>query len=283
MSKSNELKDKLVKLFSKRQEVKEIMIFGKIAEGLSDKYSDIDIRIISADPYLTQQELDLYISRNISEIRSKFTLVSNENEFAEMIMLKDYSPYQKIDLGVCKEGYGLTFSGIKSVYVNSNPVGQEREMRVQGTSRDVSYDLDNHLFGIPRFTKCLYREDFDMYRRWKNMVDSLLVLIEESYFGYVEIQSKKSINAPDSKKLFTALSNEDTESLNQILPLSGEVDISRSFLKGSQLFVALSRKKATHMHVKLDEKFIQYMEEFASREISRFHQINSEQGGRENS
>ena len=56
-SKAQILCDKLVETFSKEPEVWKIETWGKIVEGISDSYSDVDIRIISKDPYLTQQKV----------------------------------------------------------------------------------------------------------------------------------------------------------------------------------------------------------------------------------
>ncbi len=258
-NKALELNDKLIALCKQMVEVEEILIFGRIAEGSSDEYSDVDIRLVSKDPYKTQHELRALISKEISPIIETFLLASNTNEFSEMWMLNDYAPYQKIDLGIIRRGYGLEFKNIKSVFMNKDATGEDRNFTLHPIENNVEYNLNNYLFGVPRFTKCLFRKDFDLYRRWKTMTDALLVLLEEKYFGFEKIQDKKVLNAPDSKRLLNIITYEDQKTLEKIMPLNGNLKISKSFLHNTKFFVELSKQKARKFRKELNSDFINHM------------------------
>lgn len=271
-SKAQLLCDKLVDVFSKEPEVWKIKVFGKLTEGTSDSFSDVDIRIISKNPYLTQQKLHDIIEKNISKIRKTFLLASDPNCFAEMIMLKNYSPYQKIDISIERDGFGVPFSPIATVYENDSAKGLNKDCKVYEIKETVEYEVVNFLFGIPRITKCFFRNNFDMYRRWKYLTDSLLVLLNEKYTGWQMTNESKKLRANESKLLYQNLTRSDMKKLEKIFPLNGVVDISKSFLSGLMLYIELSRDKAIAMNVSLDEEFIEYMVKFARKEVKRLKQ-----------
>lgn len=271
-SKAQELERKLIQVFSKEPEVWKIQVFGRLIEGADDEYSDVDIKIISKDPYLTQQNYHNVIEKNICKIRKTFILASNENCFAEMIMLEDYSPYQKIDISIERDGFGVHFSPISIAFQNDFAKGLNRDCEAYEIKRTVEYDLSNFLFGIPRITKCFFRKDFDMYRRWKNWTDVLLVMLEEKYIGWQQVNDKEKVKAHDSKLLFQKITKDDREKLEKVLPLDGKIDIPKSFLSGLMLYIELSKDKAKTINVALDEEFIKYMMEFAKDEVKRLKQ-----------
>jgi predicted nucleotidyltransferase len=268
MNKAIELKDKLVQLFSTRKEVSEILIFGKIAENKFDNYSDVDIKIISNDPYLTQATLHKTISR-ISPIRETFVLASDRNSFAEMIMLKRYMPYQKIDIGIERKGAGVDFKPITSVYKNNKALGDDRDCLIHSMHTTCDYNLNNFLFGVPRFIKCCYRKDFDLYRRWKGMTDRLLCLIYEKYFGWLKVTDIKKLDVPNSKKLYEALNNKDKSRLQNIYPLNGNVNLIKSFSSTLLWYIELSKEKAIAQKIKLNHNFIKYISYFARKELAK--------------
>lgn len=264
------LSDKLVDAFSRQKEVARIRIFGKLAEGTFDQYSDVDIRIVSKDPFLTQSYYRKLIEESVSSIiKSTFLLVSDVNVYAEMIMLKDYTPYQKIDFDIEREGYGIDFKPSKDIYIAQNAVGEDQNLKIYPIANSVGYSLQNILFSVPRMTKCFFRKDFDMYRRWKSMTDVLLVLLYEKYFGYSEITDKKELKANEAKNLFLKLTDEDRNYLNRILPTEGKLTIPTSYLDALRLFVQESQRKASSFSVQLDTNFINYMFNFAEEEIRR--------------
>lgn len=271
-SKAQLLCNKLIDVFSKEPEVWKIKVFGRLTEGVSDSYSDVDIRIISKDPYLTQRNFHSVIEKNISRIRKTFPLVSDRNSFAEMIMLEKYSPYQKIDISIEREGFGVPFNPISTVFQNDLSVGLDRDCEVHEIKKTVEYELLNVLFGVPRTTKCFFRRDFDIYRRWQSLTNSLLVILNEKYMGWQEINEQERIRAHDSKVLYKKMSKSDILKLKKVFPSDGMVDISKSFLSILDMYVEIADQKAKAQNVVLDEGFIKYIVNFAKKEVRRFKQ-----------
>jgi len=269
-SKAQILCDKLVEAFSKEPEIWKVQVFGRLVDGVSDEYSDVDIKIISKDPYATQQKLHNVIEQSISRVRKTFLLASDKNCFAEMIMLSDYSPYQKIDISVEREGFGVSFSPISTVFQNDNAEGLDRDCEVYAIKKNVEYDLFNVLFGIPRTTKCLFRGDFDIYRRWQSLTNSLLLILSEKYLGWQLINEQERIRAHDAKVLYKKMIKSDILKLKKVFPSDGVVDISKSYISGLNLYVETACQKAEMQSVILDEEFIKYIVNFAKKEVLRF-------------
>ena len=183
-----DLLSQVIKTFSAQPEVREITIFGRHAEGAADKYSDIDIRIHSNNTLRTQEKYLSLFSR-ISPIRETFLLVSDPDNLAQMIMLTEYSLYQKVDFGICSGNSPFTPS--VSVYKNEKAKENSSKMKVLKIHQDVKYNLTNYLFGVPRIIKCFFRNDFDMYRRWKDMTNPVLALLYQKYNGYQKDEQKR--------------------------------------------------------------------------------------------
>jgi hypothetical protein len=268
-TKAVELNEKLIKFFSKEGEVWKIKIFGKLAENCSDNFSDVDIRIISKDPLITQQNAHRLIETNISPIISTFTLASNRDCFAEMIMLKDYPPYQKVDISIERDGAGIPFEPMATLYENSKAVGSNQDCQIYACKKTVDYNLLNVLFGIPRITKCFFRQDFDMYRRWKDQTNALLVLLNEKYSDWQEINEKKELSAHEAKLLFQNLTPSDKKRLNEVFPLTGDLKIPASFLNSLKFYVDLSFLKANKQRVTINKGFVNYIMKFAKEETSK--------------
>ena len=266
---AKQLCDTLITLFSQQKEVSRISLFGRLVEETYDEYSDVDIRIISADPLLTQKNYLKLIEKKISPVRSSFFLTSDKNIFGGMLMLEAYPPYQKIDFDIEREGFGIDFKPCKNVFVNQKATGANKDLEIFEITKNVSYNLQNVLFGIPRMTKCFFRKDFDMYRRWKNLTNLLLVLLHEKYFGYQEICDKKELGANEAKNLFQKLTKNDQWNLNKIFPTNGHLKIAESYLRALQMFNNESRVKAAFFNLPINDDFVKYMVVFAESELRK--------------
>jgi hypothetical protein len=133
----------------------------------------------------------------------------------------------------------------------------------------VTYKLDEVLFSIARFTKCLFRNDMDMYRRWKSMTDITLVMLYEKYFGW-EKESRRGLRADEAKKLYEKVKGQERKALTKILPAWGQLDVASSYQASLNLFVELSKQKAKYFGKDLDSAFIGQMQSFLWAEIKRF-------------
>lgn len=262
------IKDQLIKIFSSRDEISEVQIFGKLAENKADKYSDVDIRVISQDPYATQKDLKELIS-TISPIRETYILASDENTYALMFMLKNYTPYQKIDIGIQRKGYGIQFSNITTVYSKESKVNKNRDFDIVSTEKTVDYNLKNFLFGIPRITKCFFRNDFDMYRRWISNINAFMSLLYEKYFGWQEISEMKAPNAPNSKLLLEQLTSKDRKRFESILPLDRRPNIEKGLLNMLIWFIELSYEKSENLNIPINQSFSEFIINWTTKEIRK--------------
>ncbi|MGF7059341.1 hypothetical protein [Brassicibacter mesophilus] len=268
----NELRNLVIKSFSKEVEINSIYFFGKEVNNKSDEYSDIDMIICSNDLAKTQSKY-LEILNDISPIIGLYLLNSTENDFSQMVMLKDFSPYQKIDFSVTDSIETKKLAGFGpfiSIYKDNSLTAKVNSKLDIIKQNNVKNQLDNFLFTVPRFTKCLFRKDYDMYRRWKHISDYTIVLMYEKYFGWEEKTSKKQVPVKELSKLNKVISNDEKEILNRIFPSSGIVNIAESYKLCIEYLITLCKQKADYFKVELNEDFILYIERFLHSEITRY-------------
>lgn len=265
----------LIESFSKEKEIYAIYLFGKVVTGEIDEYSDIDMVICSNDLATTQSNYQRILS-DISPIMGSFLLNSTETDLSQMVMLYDFSPYQKIDLSItdCIETkIQAGFGPFLDVYKDKSLTAKVNSELVIIEEEHVINQLKNYLFAVPRFTKCLFRKDTDMYRRWKNTSDQAMVMMHEKVFGWEENIARKQISAKEISRLNQTMSVGDVELLSGIFPASGVINIAESYRLCVELLLLLCRQKASFFAVELDEAIIQHIERFLDAEIRRYRKI----------
>ena len=268
----NELRNLVIKSFSKEVEINSIYFFGKEVSNKSDEYSDIDMIICSKDLAKTQSNY-LEILNDISPIIGSYLLNSTENDFSQMVMLKDFSPYQKIDFSITDSIETKKLAGFGpfiSIYKDNSLTTKVNSKLDIIKENNVKNQLDNFLFTVPRFTKCLFRKDYDMYRRWKHISDYTMVLLYEKYFGWEEKTLRDQVSVKELSKLNKVISNYEKEILNRIFPSSCIVNIAESYKLCIEFLITLCKQKADYFKVELNEDFILHIERFLHSEITRY-------------
>jgi predicted nucleotidyltransferase len=265
-----DLKTKIIQAFANEEEIYKIFFFGREVEKLADNYSDIDIVVCSKNLAQTGAKYKKLLG-SISPIISTWIIESTSTTLSEMLMLEGYSPYQKIDFSIVNRIEDKTgFGPFVSVYESAGKIEFcPSELQVHQIQKDVAYKLDEVLFSIARFTKCLFRNDMDMYRRWKSMTDITLVMLYEKYFGW-EKESRGGLRADEAKKLYEKVKGQERKALTKILPAWGQLDVASSYQASLNLFVELSKQKAKYFGKDLDSAFIGQMQSFLWAEIKRF-------------
>ncbi|HUT21536.1 MAG TPA: hypothetical protein VM366_20480 [Anaerolineae bacterium] len=135
---------------------------------------------------------------------------------------------------------------------------------------NVAYVLTDVLFSVDRFTKCLFRRDIDMYRRWESITDLTLVLLYEKRFGWERETLRKRLDGYQTKCLCEALAAEEAAHLHRIRPPHARLDLAASYQASVELLVELSRQKARHFGVALDDDLIAQIGGFMDDEIRRY-------------
>lgn len=268
----NELRNLVINSFSKEEEIISIFFFGKEVDDKSDEYSDIDMIVCSNDLAKTQSKY-LKIFNDISPIIGSYLLNSTENNFSQMVMLKDFSPYQKIDFSITdniETKISAGFGPFISIYRDDSLTTKVNSKLEIIEKNNVKNQLDDFLFSVPRFTKCLFRKDCDMYRRWKRISDITLVLLYEKYFDWEEKTSKEELSVKELSELNKTMSNGENELLHKIFPPSGIVNIAESYKMCIELLITLCKQKSAYFKVELSEDFILYIEGFLNSEIMRY-------------
>ena len=267
----HQLKTRLIASFAERPEVYQIHLFGREVEGKADRYSDIDIILCSSDLAPTQRAYRQALER-VSPIRAVWLIVSTPDQLSEMIMLAGYSPYQKIDLTIVERiEQQAAFGPFALAYHRQvESLASPSRLAVRSIANPTAHRLDEMLFSVPRFTKCLFRGDPDMYRRWKGITDATLALLYEKKSGWRTDLERVRLGAGDAKKLYAQLDASEEAHLARIYPPNARLDLALSYRASTELFIALSQQKASALGVDLDLAFARYVTAFMDAEIARF-------------
>lgn len=273
----NDLHQRFLDAFTSQPEIFQIFFFGKELEGKEDEYSDLDVVVCSANLATTQANYRS-LFHTISPIIGTFLLDSSADNLSEMIMLQDYSPYQKIDFSIVNQisykqqvGFGPFCQAYeKKLESSASPT----KLDVQ-TINDIQNQLNDFLFSVPRFTKCLFRRDMDMFRRWKSISEMTLVLLHEKYTGWRKQGTKDKLLAKEASLVYSAIDDREKEILERIFPLDAELNLARSYQRSIELLIELMRQKARYFGAPLDDSFIEYISHFLNAEVNRFWELRT--------
>lgn len=264
-----ELHDRVIEAFAARPEVYEIHAFGREVDGDTDEYSDLDLIVCSADLAATQREYRQLLN-TISPIVGIYHIVCQEREHAQMIMLRDYRPYQKIDLSLTDTiETKRAFAPFKCLLRRRSPAATGSRLSFNGERDSLANQLNDLLFSIPRFTKCLFRRDRDMYRRWTGAVEQLAVLLYESCFGWTR-QQRYRLQPQEYKAMHKRLDPADEARLDAIQPLDRSPDLAEGFRLAVAWVIELYQSKAAALNDQIDLALAERLREFLDGEVARF-------------
>lgn len=202
------LYSRVVEVFSKQPEVHEVYTFGSIINGKFDKFSDIDIDVVSSNYNETINKLDELL-KQINDPISKLCLYYEKDKSAFSILWKDYSLYQKLDLGITNSNKKILFSPKKLVYKNKNSfIAKQKKIDHLNIYDTSDREIVDFLHGIIRFLKYNHRKMyFASFKFYRSALDELIrstylskynkkieILTLEHYMHYDEITSSKNIS-----------------------------------------------------------------------------------------
>lgn len=265
------LRETLIRVFAQQEDVYAIYLFGREVDAMADEYSDIDIIICSVDLERTWRDYPSLL-QTISPIVGRLLLESSETSFAEMILFEGYCPYQKVDLSLVNEITAKDAFGPFLKIYEKDVLQPEKPtvLPVFPRTRDIHLDLADTLFSVPRFTKCLFRRDYDMYRRWKGTTNSLMLLLYEKYLGWHVESIRRDLKPHEAKHLYNILGQNDIERLETVLPLTGELNLAVSYRNGIDFYIDLISQKSQALDRPLNTAFMHTIRNFLHEEVRRY-------------
>jgi hypothetical protein len=275
-----ELLTRCIDAFAFRAEVRSVHEFGRAVDGKIDEYSDLDLVVCSDDLARTQRDCLPLLGR-IAPVLGVCYIRCEPTDLALMVMLEGFSPYQKIDLGVVADlETKREFGPFRCLHDSGRAdTGRATTMAFEGEQESLANRLNDLLFSIPRFTKCLFRNDWDMYRRWVGMTESLAVLLHDSYFGWRR-KPHFRLTPPEYKALYAALSSAHRQALNEIQPLDGQPNLAEGFVRAVDWVIELFAAMANALAEPLDLEFARYLQAFLAAEAERAIAMPGVPGGR---
>ena len=240
-----------IEAFAKRQEVQEIFAFGSYPQGCHDRYSDIDLQVMTDHYALSLRDLVATV-QDIGEPLVIFPLFSQAEQAAFTILFRTYPLYQKLDLGVQQATIPMPFAGATSVYrrelsadriaMAQKPCSEMDGMTTFSPRVRLFYD---RFLGATRYTKYRKRhQPLTAYKFYRSLLSSFLIdaysqltekAISESELGLLEYQAlDRAADAAVVKYLYPGddrhmnvlvvemLSQMLTQARSQIEPLHAE-------------------------------------------------------------
>ncbi|NKB66394.1 MAG: hypothetical protein GKR89_04995 [Candidatus Latescibacteria bacterium] len=246
-----------------------LYVYGSQVRNQADEYSDIDLVLCANDLAGAETAVGQALT-SVAEIVGTIHLLRRQDRFVQSVLLQGYSPYNKLDLAVTHSlDSEREFGPFSTVYKGNSPVSAKTSPAPAGDWDDFLNDIYGILFSVPRFTKCLFRRDRALYKRWVGLLERIWALLFERHFGWRQTYLAK-ISPPQHNRLQAALTDAEQRRLDSIIPPHGRLDLVASFRAGLSLLLQLAREKAAALDLFLDIKFAAFIEEFLRGEISRF-------------
>jgi hypothetical protein len=264
------LHERVVAAFASQLEVNSIYAFGREVDGQVDEYSDIDLIVYSDDLALSQRKSPTVL-QSIAPVLGTYCIVLEPRTLAQMAMFRDYSPYQKLDFSFTDDPDApQAFAPLACLY-QREPLHRPSHTRIElNDQRDtLSNWLNDVLFSIPRWTKCLFRRDGDLYRRWTGAIEHLAVMLYEDCFGWDRGHHHR-LGPHEYKALHKNLSPEHRTLLERIQPPDGRPDLVLGYELAVGAIVDLYQAKAKALGETIDTSFASYMQRFLREEIKRY-------------
>ena len=249
------LQDRLIAQLAARPEIRSVYTFGRAVSGQPDAYSDLDLVIASSDRPQTQRVLpELFAA--ISPVRSQLILASSPD-----LSIIDHIESQ------------ARFGPFLALYENSAPTPtNDAPLPIIDLDADLQNQLNDILFSIPRFAKCLFRHDPYLYQRFYATVENTLPLLYESHHDW-QMPKRAKLNSREYQQLYAGLKDAERSQVEKILPFDARPDIPQSFLACIDLLLDLYQTKAQALNLSLDDAFNTYIRNFLSTEIRRFRTL----------
>jgi hypothetical protein len=266
----SELHERVVAAFASQPEVNAIYAFGREVDGQVDEYSDIDLIVYSDDLAMSQRKTPTVL-QSIAPVLGTYCIVLEPRTLAQMVIFRDYSPYQKLDFSFTDDPNARqVFAPLACLY-QREPLHRPSQTRIElnGQRDTLANCLNDVLFPIPRWTKCLFRRDLDLYRRWTGTVEHLAVMLYERYFGW-ERGHRYRLKPQEYKALYKNLSPDHRALLERIQPLDGRPDLVLSYELAVGAIIDLYQAKANALGETIDMSFASYMQRFLREEIERY-------------
>ncbi|MFS8131243.1 MAG: nucleotidyltransferase domain-containing protein [Candidatus Dojkabacteria bacterium] len=262
----------LVDKFSKSEEIFLIATFGSAINNEMDEYSDVDIIMCSNDMATTYGHYRDTIG-SISPVTAVSSFYYDKpNVISEVIYLKDFKPYQKIDLTIVPYlGYLSEFNPNVFILFENQTIDRTLKRGIVHKNKPVE-TLDtwmtNYMSLVIGFVKTYKRQNMEMYRYWDLVKDAMIVLMFEKYSSWSKQYDRPRLSSSEFKDLFyRKINKNEFDLLTQAMPRNGVLDLRHSFLVSFYLFSELLVIKSNTLKEYINVEFLDYIKNFLQSEL----------------
>lgn len=258
--------------FSQSEEIFLIATFGSAINNEMDEYSDVDIILCSNDLATTYGNYRSIIE-SISPISAASSFYYDKpNVISEVLYLKNYKPYQKVDLTI------VPYLGYLSDFNPNVFILYENQVKDRTLKRGIIHKnkpietLDswmiNYMALVVGFVKSYKRRNMEIYRYWELIKDATIVLMFEKYNGWSKQYNRPRLTSAEYKDLFyRKINKNEYDLLSQVLPQSGVLDIKLSLIVSFFLFCELLTIKSNAIKEYVNLEFLDYIKNFLQNEL----------------
>lgn len=250
MQKKNvsDLLDKSVNAFSNRNEIFEIYSFGSASKNQLDKYSDVDLTVVTNDIEMTTKELTTVLSK-IDKVATIFTIAETEDSVAYTIFFQNYPLYQKLDLGIVSVNFkNQLFSGSRLEFKNEKPSGYLLSRYFSRLESSPDHDALDCIIGSLRYLKHLKRKEiWPAYKFYKSFIEQ-----------YLRLKLKTQATKPFTLEDFKAIQKQKEKKLTKLIFNKSEIDMSHTYLLFLNKYYSLCKNKISNKNRIFIEKVIAF-------------------------
>ncbi|GCE28709.1 hypothetical protein KDA_41930 [Dictyobacter alpinus] len=171
-----QLCSRAVQAFAEESEVVEIGLFGSYAQRTNDRYSDIDLHVVSHDFDTTMSHFMACLSK-IGRVLVAFPLTVRVGYAAYMVLFEDYPLYNKLDINIADRDNTIPFAPTTCIYRRDTvPPYTVSSLLPSRFEEPLNLLYDSYL-GALRYMKYRQREKhFSAYKFYRAQLERLLVI-----------------------------------------------------------------------------------------------------------
>ena len=164
-----------VQTFASDPYVSEMFLFGSYAKKTHDRYSDVDLHVVTQNFDATMSQI-WYSLSSIGPVLVAFPLAAELGHAAYMVLFENYPLYTKLDINISDPLKSAPFAGKTRVYQRDELPAHAASTFLPALFEEPLNTLYGYYLGAIRYMKYRKREKhFSAYKFYRAQLDHILL------------------------------------------------------------------------------------------------------------
>jgi predicted nucleotidyltransferase len=174
-SQMEHLFNRAVQAFARDPYVSKIFLFGSYEKKTYDRYSDVDLHVVSQNFDATMSQFWPALS-DIGQMLVAFPIAAEPGHAAYMVLFENYPLYTKLDINISDNLKSAPFAGKTCVYQKDVLAANTASTFLPALFEEPLNTLYGHYLGAIRYMKYRKREKhFSAYKFYRAQLDHILL------------------------------------------------------------------------------------------------------------